>query len=178
MRQPRKIKKYETIPDEVDKKKVVTTIKQPIKDEIKFWLYKKIPDSIKKVENVGVTTSKLEIVFKEQFLDRLGIKYKYQWVAPTKRVYDFAVLTKDGVMIDYLIEIQGTFYHADPRFYDHKKLKYNNQKKQIIIDEQKLLWANQNGFVLLQIYEEDIKQNPKKVLELLRSRSECDIPLL
>ena len=175
MRQPTKIKKTQTEVEVVtDKKKSKKTVVQPIKNDIKFWVYKKLP-LIKKPEkdNNYPTTSNLEVLFKEQFLDKLGIRYIYQWTAPTKRVYDFAILTKDGGMIDYLIEIQGTFYHADPRFYDHQNLKYNNQKRQIKIDEQKLLWANQNGFVLLQIYEQDIKTNPKKVLEMVRSRSEC-----
>ena len=172
MRQPTKIKNIINT-EKTDKKKVVKTKKQPIKNDIKFWIYKKV-DNPKKSEKFvkGVTSSNLETLFKEQFLDRLGIKYLHQWQSPTKRVYDFAILTKDGGMIDYLIEIQGTFYHADPRFYDRNNLKYNNQKKQIVIDEQKLTWANQNGFVLLQIFEEDIKTNPKKVLELLRSKSE------
>lgn len=173
MRQPSKIANVPQS-DKPNKKKSVKTQKLPIKADIKFWLYKKVAISKKgKDLELGVTTSKLEVLFKEQFLDRLGIKYIYQWKAPTKRVYDFAILTKDGGMIDYLIEIQGTFYHADPRVYDRKNLKYNNQKRQIIIDEQKLTWANQNGFVLLQIFEDDIKNHPKKVLKLLRSKSEC-----
>jgi very-short-patch-repair endonuclease len=173
MRQPAKIKTVVEVEKPVEKRNKKTQ-KQPLKNEIKFWAYHKIATSSKKEEtHPNVTTSKLEVLFKEQFLDKLGIRYIYQWQAPTKRVYDFAILTRDGGMIDYLIEIQGTFYHADPRFYDHKNLKYNNQKKQIIIDEQKQMWANMNGFVLLQIYEEDIKKNPKKVLEMLKARSEC-----
>jgi len=177
MRQPTKNKQVLPI-EKPDKKKVKQHI-QPIKNDIKFWVFKKLPVLKRKEkgfkENNYPTTSNLEVLFREQFLDKLGIKYIYQWVAPTKRVYDFAILTIDGGMIDYLIEIQGTFYHADPRFYDHNNLKYNNQKRQIKIDEQKLTWANQNGFVLMQIYEEDIKKNPKKVLDMVRSRSQCTL---
>lgn len=151
-----------------------STKKEPVPHNIKLFFNHKISisknDKILKT-NDKVTSSELEYAFMRNFLDKLGIKYVHQWTAPTKRIYDFAIMTNDGNMIDYLIEIQGTFYHADPRFYDRENLKYANQKKQIIIDEQKKEWASLNGYLLLQIFEEDIKKHPKKILNMLKKRS-------
>ena len=116
-----------------------------------------------KEHKCGYGTSKLEIYFKEEFLDKLGIEYEYQKEFPTlKRVWDF-YLPKCLI----LIEIDGQYFHADPRFYDQTKLS-RMQKKNKRSDEAKNRWAAVNGIVLIRIWEYDIHKNPEIVMEMLR----------
>jgi len=47
---------------------------------------------------------------------------------------------------------------------------YENQKRQIERDRVKNEWAALNGFVLIRFWENDIKNNPKNVLNELKKR--------
>lgn len=56
-----------------------------------------------------IGTSKLEEKFAKDFLDKLGLKYIYQFKAENiGRYYDFMVYTKNGGNI--LIEIDGDYW--------------------------------------------------------------------
>ena len=113
-------------------------------------------------------TSKLEQDFAEQFLDKLGVKYVWQFEAKDiGRFYDFAIFPEGGGMI--LLEIDGSYYHSDPRVVDENKLS-PMQKKNKRIDEHKNEWALLHGIPLIRIWEYDIRNNPSGVMKALKER--------
>lgn len=117
-------------------------------------------------------TSKLEEDFARDFLDKLGVKYIYQFEAKDiGRFYDFAIILNDnmttGNMI--LIEIDGSYYHSDPRLVKEDKLN-PMQKHNKRVDEHKDKWALLHGIPLIRIWEKDIRENPKMVMEELKKR--------
>jgi very-short-patch-repair endonuclease len=117
-------------------------------------------------------TSKLEEDFARDFLDKLGIKYIYQFEAKDiGRFYDFAIILNNemttGNMI--LIEIDGSYFHSDPRVVEEGKLN-PMQKHNKRVDEYKDKWALLHGIPLIRIWEKDIRENPKMVMEELKKR--------
>lgn len=110
-------------------------------------------------------TSKLEEDFARDFLDKLGVKYIYQMEAKDiKRWFDF-YLPKHNL----LIEIDGSFYHSDPRLVKEEEMS-PMQKRNKRVDEYKDKWALMHGIPLIRIWEKDIKENPKMVMEELKKR--------
>lgn len=117
-------------------------------------------------------TSKLEEDFARDFLDKLGVKYIYQFEAKDiGRFYDFAIILNDnmttGNMI--LLEIDGGYYHSDPRVVKEDKLN-PMQKHNKRVDEHKDKWALLHGIPLIRIWEKDIRENPNMVMEELKKR--------
>lgn len=128
------------------------------------------PKTTKKAVRIG--TSKLEEDFARDFLDKLGVKYIYQFEAKDiGRFYDFAILLNDemttGSMI--LVEIDGSYYHSDPRVVEEGKLN-PMQKHNKRVDKHKDDWALMHGIPLMRIWEKDIRENPKMVMEELKKR--------
>lgn len=132
-------------------------------------------------------TSQLEKDFAHEFLDKYGIKYIYEYEAKDiKRFYDFAIVSKkskyiteekegltsiiQGIQhtpIDLLIEVDGGYWHSDPRIVDESKLNAM-QKHNKMVDELKNKWARMHGIPLIRIWEYDIRHNPQKVLSILK----------
>lgn len=128
-------------------------------------------------------TSQLERDFAKLFLDNLGLQYIYQYeVKQIGRFYDFAVTTasdkeyifeeKDGLQCikqenqyfepSLLIEIDGDYYHSNPKLYKNKDLN-PLQKHNKFIDRLKDEWAGMHCIPLLRIWEYDIRNNPEFV---------------
>lgn len=168
-------------------------MKQPIKGKGKLKLKKvkaykkKTPFSVNNKKNQQYGTSKLEFDFAHDFLDRFNLCYVYQFEAKDiGRFYDFAVTsydeckyvyeTKDGIksiklgvqsfIPSFLIEIDGGYYHSDPRVVDEDKLN-PMQKHNKFVDKLKDQWAGMHCIPLLRIWEYDIRNNPNKVIEEL-----------
>ncbi len=117
-------------------------------------------------------TSKLEEDFAKNFLDKLGVKYVYQFEAKDiGRFYDFAIILNDnmttGNMI--LIEIDGGYFHSDPRLVKEGEMN-PMQKHNKRVDEYKDKWALLHGIPLIRIWEKDIREAPDKVLKELKER--------
>ena len=117
-------------------------------------------------------TSKLEEDFAKNFLDKLGVKYVYQFEAKDiGRFYDFAIILNNemttGNMI--LLEIDGGYYHSDPRVVKEDKLN-PMQKHNKRVDEYKDKWALLHGIPLIRIWEKDIRENPNGVMKELKER--------
>lgn len=128
------------------------------------------PKMTKKAVRIG--TSKLEEDFARDFLDKLGVKYIYQFEAKDiGRFYDFAVLLNDEMTTGsiLLIEIDGSYYHSDPRVVEEGKLN-PMQKHNKRVDKHKDDWALMHGIPLMRIWEKDIRENPKMVMEELKKR--------
>lgn len=156
-------------------------MKQPTKGGTKIKRRKLTTKPKKKHKDYG--TSKLELYFAKEFLDKMGLKYIYQFEAKDmKRFYDFAVMstdkkdyvmeTKDGLksvkqdgqvpFIDLLIEVDGSYYHSDPRVVNENKLN-PMQKHNKFVDKLKDEWAGMHCIPLLRLWEEDIRNNTKFV---------------
>lgn len=167
-------------------------MRQPIKKNFKQKAKSNVKTkhkvkTIKKETQPKYGTSKLEKDFAKDFLDKYGIKYIYEYEAKDiKRFYDFAIVSKkakyiteekegltsiiQGIQytpIDFLIEIDGGYWHSDPRFTNEDNLNAI-QKRNKMVDEIKNKWASLHGIPLLRIWEYDIRHNPQKVIEELR----------
>ena len=110
-------------------------------------------------------TSKLEEDFAKNFLDKLGVKYVYQFEAKDiGRFYDFYLPSHN-----LIIEVDGGYYHSDPRVVDENKLN-PMQKHNRRVDEYKNKWALAHGIPIMRIWEKDIREAPDKVLKELKER--------
>lgn len=160
----------------------------PIKDERKIKLVKGPKGRvIKRTAKQKYGTSKLELDFARDFLDKLDVKYIYQYEAKDiGRFFDFAVTAytdinfimeeKDGITcikqegqnvpISFCIEVDGGYYHSDPRIVDERKLN-PMQKHNKVVDFVKDRWCGLHGLPLLRIWEYDIRHNQKKVFDEL-----------
>lgn len=110
-------------------------------------------------------TSKLEQDFARDFLDKLGVRYTWQF--PMESIGRYL----DYYLDDYrvAIEVNGEYWHADPRIYEGKELT-PTQKRDLRVDEQKRMWCLIHGIPLIVVWEKDIKDNPVSVMNMLRER--------
>ena len=112
-------------------------------------------------EHAEYGTSKLEEKFAKNFLDKLGIKYVYQFKAESiGRYFDF-YLPEYNVLID----IDGDYYHS---FNLTEEQMSPMQKKNKRVDIQKTHWALVNCIPLLRIWEHDINEHSDSVIRQLK----------
>ena len=106
-------------------------------------------------------TSNLEVRFMHNFLDKLGLKYIYQYLmGSTKRYLDFYLIEHRVA-----IEVDGDYYHA----YGLLEEQMNKmQKKNRRVDQYKDRWCLINGIKLIRIWEHDINDHPEKVMKMLK----------
>lgn len=162
-------------------------MKQPVKKN--KTVNKKIV--VKKTSSKKYGTSELEKHFAHNFLEPLGVKYIYEYFASQiGRYYDFAILIGDSKNLQFeekdglksvkqekqytpgsmiLLEIDGSYYHSDPRVVDENKLS-PMQKKNKRVDEHKDEWALMHGIPIMRIWEYDIRNNPSGVMKTLKDR--------
>jgi G:T-mismatch repair DNA endonuclease (very short patch repair protein) len=107
----------------------------------------------------GKAYNKLEKAF-AALLDSTNIEYTQQYRLG-RFIFDF-YLPKSNM----LIEVHGTFWHADPRFYDKSKL-YPAQIKNLLNDERKRLRALRDGFRYTAFWESDIYQSAATIVDSL-----------
>lgn len=106
-------------------------------------------------------TSKLEERFAKNFLDRLGVKYIYQFkMGAIKRFLDFFIIDHN-----IAIEVDGDYYHSYNKLYEDMNPM---QKHNFHVDRQKDRWCSMNGIKLIRIWEHDINKHPEKVMEMLK----------
>lgn len=97
-------------------------------------------------------------------LSSLNVSFEKQFVI-SNFAFDFRV-------DDLLIECDGTFWHADPRFYDHNNLK-PVQRRNIWNDRRKNECAKANGFRLLRLWEHDINTDTDMVVGVIAQEIKC-----
>jgi hypothetical protein len=159
---------------------------QPVKKDNKQYLKNKFnnkPIINETKKNYGI--SKLESFFAHEYLDKLNLKYIYEYEArDIGRFFDFAVIlnqnidflteNKHGIVsvqqvnqkvpIAFFIETDGDFFHGNPETLQNKKLS-NMQKRNQKVDKLKNDWCKAHGIPLLRLWENDIKNNPQLVME-------------
>lgn len=150
-------------------KKKTTPRKKPKKsDGPKSVPKKAVKQPKQKMNHPKFGTSKLEQDFATEFLDKLGVDYVWQYeAAEIGRLYDFAVKSPGGGII--LIEIDGSYYHSDPRLVKEEDMS-PMQKKNKRVDEIKNQWALMHSIPLIRIWEKDIRENPNMVMDYLKQR--------
>lgn len=137
------------------------TVKKKRKPTVSEIIKKNIERSKRPHPKYG--TSKLEKVFEDEILKKLGVKYQTQYYASDiKRYYDFYLPEYNA-----LVEIDGDYYHAYGKVYEEMTPM---QKRNHRVDEIKNEWAGMHGIPLIRIWEHDIRNNPGKVMEFLRER--------
>ena len=148
-------------------RKKTNTISKPTKRTVK----KK--KTVRKHPQFG--TSKLEQDFAREFLDKLGVKYIWQFPAKEiGRFFDYAIFI-NGNVSDFsngnilLLEIDGSFFHSDPRLVKEEEMN-PMQKRNKRVDEYKNKWALEHGIPIMRIWEKDIRETPNKVMKELKDR--------
>jgi very-short-patch-repair endonuclease len=81
-----------------------------------------------------------------------------------KNQYDFIVHNTK-----ILVEVQGDYWHCNPKIYGSKKFSEIEQRQRIkiISDLKKKIYAKERGFKILCIWEQDIKNNNFEALKEL-----------
>ena len=133
--------------------------------------------------------SKLEAYFAKNFLDKFNVKYVYEYEASDiGRFYDFAIVAvaegtkcvmeeKNGVYSlsqkynnvrpILMIEVDGSYFHGDPRIVKESELN-EMQKKNKVIDEYKDDWCRVHHIPILRVWEYDIYNNPRFVMKQIK----------
>lgn len=84
----------------------------------------------------------------EEWLTKNDFTYEYGFILNEKYEYDFKVGS-------VLVEVHGDFWHANPLKYNRKNL-YDVQLKKVKKDKEKKLFAKQNGFEYIVIWEDEV----------------------
>ena len=136
-----------------------------IKNKTKKSTVQKVKPTKRAVHHPKYGTSKLEEDFARDFLDKLGLKYIYQFEAKSiGRFYDFYLPEHN-----LLLEIDGSYHHSDPRLVKESEMN-PMQKRNKRVDKIKDEWALMHGIPLMRIWEKDIRENPNQVMEMLKKR--------
>lgn len=98
----------------------------------------------------------------QRILDELGFAYKHSQKIE-QRFFDFYLPD-----FNVLIECDGTFWHADPRFFPNRDNLYALQKKNIAADTKKNILAQERGYILLRFWEYDVWNNRDMVISQLQ----------
>jgi very-short-patch-repair endonuclease len=109
--------------------------------------------------------NKIEQMFHNMMIEH-SIDVKYSLIMNFYQ-YDFG-----NKVNKVLFEINGDYWHANPKFYGSKKgLRPLNetQKNKIKRDKEKLEWAKSKGFRVVYIWEYDLYNNPEKVLKEVKN---------
>lgn len=115
----------------------------------------------KKHEEYG--TSKLEEKFAKKFLNKLKVKYLYQFkMGSIGRFLDFYLPDHN-----IAIEVDGDYWHSYGLVYEQMN---PTQKRNHRVDEEKNHWCLVNGIPLLRIWEHDIEKHPEYVMDVLKER--------
>ena len=117
---------------------------------------------IQKLFNNWSFTSSLETRMKT-ILDKMGIEYYHQFFVK-RRSYDFKI-KKTKI----LIEINGDYWHANPKKYLENDIIINKQLAKDIWekDKQKTELAINNGFYVIKIWEDEMSKLSDEELALL-----------
>lgn len=148
---------------QVSNKKYITKPKKTVRKRTASKVRKTTRKTVRVHPKFG--TSKLEEDFARDFLDKLKVRYVYQFEAKDiGRFYDFYLPD-----VNLIIEIDGSYFHSDPRLVKEENMN-PMQKRNKRVDEYKDRWALMHGIPLIRFWEKDIRENPKMVMDELKKR--------
>ena len=135
----------------------------PTRDNTIKELFIRKNDTPKERKHPEYGTSKLEETFAKKILDKLNIEYQYQYKAESiERYFDFFIIP-----YKIILEVNGGYWHSDPRLYEGKELT-PTQKKNKKIDKLKKKWADEHKIPIYYFWEKDINEKTDEVLEELK----------
>ena len=102
--------------------------------------------------------SKIETAVQAE-LDKRGVKAKYSKILHRKYQFDF--LIGDSI----LLEVQGDYWHANPKFYPDKSKWTQDQIKKVELDERKRKYAEEYGYKIFYIWEDEVKHRKFEVVD-------------
>ena len=129
---------------------VLRDIKERYKNDVKYRKQLRL-NGVKSQLSQNRKTPETEILI-EQELNRLKVDYTHHFIIEYYE-FDFFIPLKN-----ILIEVQGDYWHGNPLFYEEKDL-LEHQKGKKIRDIQKKTFAENRGYKVLEIWENDIKKN-------------------
>jgi len=148
---------------QVSNKKNITKPKKTVRKRTVSKVRKTTRKTVRVHPKFG--TSKLEEDFARDFLDKLKVRYVYQFEAKDiGRFYDFYLPD-----VNLIIEIDGSYFHSDPRLVKEENMN-PMQKRNKRVDEYKDRWALIHGIPLIRFWEKDIRENPKMIMDELKKR--------
>lgn len=107
-------------------------------------------------------SSKLEKYFEDNVLGNYDVEYiKQYYFKEIKQYCDFFIPSKNIV-----IEIDGTFWHCDPRFYTNGPL-YEAQENKVVKDKIKESYCKDKNITIFRFWEHDIKEHINHIKEFL-----------
>lgn len=104
---------------------------------------------LKQMENQVFKKTTIERLM-EEYLKRLNIKYKYSFVLKCRQ-FDFLLIEHK-----LIIECDGDYWHANPKFYP-EPMQWQIQRIKIDIEKNEI--ALKNGFQIVRFWEDDILNN-------------------
>lgn len=142
----------------------------PIEIAIKLKTNVNLIRKILKTNNI-ILRDKKKDTKPERIVENILRKFKIQYIKQykirnpkTKHFYKFDFYIKE---LNLLIEIQGDFWHANPKVFNRKKLKSKIQIKCIIKDKHKRKIALDNNYNVIYFWEYDIINNEELVRKIL-----------
>jgi G:T-mismatch repair DNA endonuclease (very short patch repair protein) len=108
--------------------------------------------------NPGRSYNKLEAKL-AKMLDAAGIDYRWQFPLGSY-AYDFLLPDK------LLVEVHGTYWHADPRSYEGRTLT-PDQRRNRLHDLDKKMFAAGRGYRLAVVWEADLTRSGIRLSDLL-----------
>jgi hypothetical protein len=107
--------------------------------------------------------SKLEKEILDNLKGKFNFKKQYRIIDNGKNYY------YDAQVDNVIIEVQGSYWHADKRIYKENDIVHDGKTAKEIwkFDEHKKYVAEQNNFKILYIFEYDYKQNKKQTIDRL-----------
>jgi very-short-patch-repair endonuclease len=119
--------------------------------------------TLKQMHNQRIKKTEIEKII-ENLLSDLNIRYKYSFILG-KRQYDFILLD-----YDVIIECDGDYWHANPKFYPNPR-EWQKERQKIDIEKNKI--AKKNGYEILRFWEDDIQNNLNCVKKTISSYVTC-----
>ena len=117
----------------------------------------------KNIKHAEYGTSKLEERFAKNILDKLGVKYVYQYKMESIGRYLDYFLPEYRVAI----EIDGCYWHSKGLVYEEMNPTQKHNKH---VDEQKNHWCKINGIPLIRIWEDDINKHTENIIKFLKEK--------
>jgi len=143
-------------PDEVARRRVVR--RRLVENRIAWSRHAKAVAAQRATGCPGRAYNQLEARL-AKLLDEAKIDYRWQFpLGPY--VYDFLLPNRT------LVEVHGTYWHADPRRYDPKALT-PDQRRNLLHDIDKRLFAARKGYRLKVVWEADLRKDDLTIEELL-----------
>lgn len=146
------------------------TISKKLSESQKRLYHKNPQDYIIKRSKAGkITATKItkykinrieQIVFDK--LKELGLNLEYSVILDYKQ-FDFG-----SREYKILLEVQGDYWHSNPKIYNKTKLN-KTQKNIIKRDREKIKFAKKHGMKLYHIWESDIRSNNFSILEDIKN---------